>query len=314
MAHADYGSPRGTAPAVSGRQHAPAVPTPDLEQAYRFAQGYAKARAKNFYYAFAVLPPEKRRAIYAAYAFAGHVDDVADGDSPLEAKMRDLAEYRERLAACHAGTRGEPLFMALGDAADRFAIPRRYFEELISGVEMDLTVHRYRTFDELRQYCYRVASVVGLICIQIFGYRPHPRAHEFAVDMGIALQLTNIMRDVKEDAARGRIYLPLDELERFGYTERDVMTSEYNGAFRRLMAFQAQRAREHFAHGRRLLPLLPTRSRLCVNVLQGVYSEILSRIEGRDYDVFSERIGLSGREKLFLIGKLWLQALRPATA
>jgi phytoene synthase len=314
MAHAEYGSPRSAAPAVSGHRSVSTASAVDPGQAYRLCRAYAKARAKNFYYAFAVLPPAKRRAIYAAYAFAGHVDDVADGDSHLEVKMRELAEYRQRLADCYAGVRDEPLFVALGDAADRFVIPRRYFDELIAGVEIDLTVDRYRTFDELRQYCYRVASVIGLICIRIFGHRPHPEAEQFAEEMGIALQLTNIMRDVKEDAERGRIYLPLGELERFGYSEADVMASEYSEAFRRLMAFQAERARTYFAGGRRLLPLLPTRSRLCVNVLQGVYREILKRIEDRRYDVFSERVGLSGREKLLLIGKLWLQALRPQTA
>lgn len=285
---------------------------PDLEGAYRFCRAYTRGRAKNFYYAFAVLPPAKRRAIYAAYAFAGHIDDVADGDLPLEAKMAKLAEYRRRLRACYEGDRQEPLFAALGDAADSFAIPRDYLEELVNGVEMDLTIRRYRTFEELRQYCYRVASVVGLICIQIFGHEPHPQAGEFAVDMGIALQLTNIMRDVKEDAQRDRIYLPLDEMERFGYEERELMGNEQTEAFRRLMAFQAERAQAYFARGRRLLPLLSPRSRMCVNVLQGVYFDLLRRIEKRGYDVYSERVGLSSREKLLLIGKLWLQALWPA--
>jgi phytoene synthase len=314
MAHADYGRTTGATAAVGAPSSCPIASPAEVERAYRSCQAYTRSRAKNFYYAFAALPAPKRRAIYAAYAFAGQVDDVTDGDAPLEAKTRELADYRRRLDACYAGQRPEPLFIALGDAADRFSLPREYFEELISGVEMDLSTYRYRTFEELRQYCYRVASVVGLICIQTFGHRPHPQATDFATDMGIALQLTNIMRDLQEDAGRGRIYLPLDELERFGYSESQLLRGDYNEAFRELMAFQAQRARGYFASGRRLLPLLSLRSRLCINVLQGVYFEILCRIEERRYNVFSERVSFSDREKLTLIGKLWLQALRPSAA
>ena len=314
MAHADYGRTTGSAPAVGVPSSRSVTPPAELESAYRFCQDYTRSRAKNFYYAFAALPPAKRRAIYAAYAFAGQVDDAADGDASLEAKTHELVEYRRRLDGCYHGQRQEPLFVALGNAAERFALPREHFEELVNGVEMDLTTYRYRTFEELRPYCYRVASVVGLICIQVFGHRPHPRARDFATDMGIALQLTNIMRDVKEDAERGRIYLPLDELERFGYSEAELLRGDYNEAFRLLMAFQAERARGYFASGRRLLPLLSLRSRLCINVLQGVYFEILRRIEERRYDVFSERVSFSDREKLTLIGKLWLQALRHRAA
>jgi phytoene synthase len=296
--------------------------TPAIRDAYRFCQAYTRRRARNFYLAFAVLPPPKRRAIYAAYAFSGHCDDVADEEGPADEKRRRLADYRQRLRDCYQSRRPDHLFLALGDAIDRYAIPRDYFEALLDGIEMDVSITRYATFDELHHYCYRVASVVGLVCVSIFGHRPHPQALDYAVDLGVALQLTNIMRDVREDAERGRIYLPLEELERFGYSEADLLASAFGGrdgsasgggrhagAFRDLMRFQAARARRYFERGRLLLPLLDRRSRMCVNVLQGVYSRILERIEELDYDVFQGRVSLSTGEKLALIARLWLQAI-----
>jgi len=293
--------------------------TPAVRDAYRFCQAYTRHRARNFYLAFAVLPPPKRRAIYAAYAFSGHLDDAADEEGPLDAKARRLADHRRRLRDCYEGRRPDPLFLALGDAIDRYAIPRDYFEALLDGIEMDISITRYSTFDELHRYCYRVASVVGLICVGVFGHRPHPEALDYAVDLGVALQLTNILRDVREDAERGRIYLPLDEMERFGYSEADLLAGRRNGALRDLMRFQVARARDYFERGRLLLPLLDRRSRMCVNVLQGVYGRLLDRIEERDYDVFQGRVSLSTGEKLALIARLWLQAittrgLRPAAS
>lgn len=285
-----------------------------LADCYAFCRSYTRQRAKNFYYAFAVLPPAKRLAIYAAYAFAGHCDDVADEPGDPADKAARLAAYRAQLRDCYQGERRSPLFRALGDAIDRFETPARYFEDLLAGIEMDLTTDRYATFEELRQYCYRVASTVGLICVSIFGHKPHPEVEQIATDMGIALQLTNIMRDVREDAERGRIYLPQEDLRRFGCREETVRSGQADGPFRALMAFEATRARAYFASGRRLLPLLDARSRMCVNVLQGVYFEILRRIERRRFDVLSQRVSLSGSEKIRLIGKLWLHALRAGRA
>ena len=177
---------------------------PAVADAYAWCKGYAKARASNFYYAFAILPPEKRNAIYAAYAFSGYVDDIADELTERARQERELALARERLAACYAGERAGPLFTALGDAVERFPVPREYFEELVNGVEMDFTIDRYESWDDLKLYCYRVASMVGRICVAVFGAKPHPRADEFATSMGIGLQIVNIMRDVREDAERGR--------------------------------------------------------------------------------------------------------------
>lgn len=285
-----------------------------LPDAYAWCKEYTKERAKNFYYAFAILPEAKRNAIYAAYAFSGYVDDIADELTDRAEQEQRMAEARARLRACYAGEREGPLFTALGGAVDAFAIPMDFFEELVNGVEMDFTVNRYATWDELYQYCYRVASMVGLICTSVFGTKEHPQAREFATDMGIALQIVNIMRDVREDAERGRVYFPADDLSAHGLTADDILACRYDDRFVAMMRAQGQRAHGYFRSGRRLLPLLDVRSRMCVNVLQGVYAEILRRIEQREYDVLSDRVGLSGREKLTAIGKLWLQAalVRPA--
>jgi phytoene synthase len=281
---------------------------PSLAEAQAWCKQYTKERAKNFYYAFAILPAEKRNAIYAAYAFSGYVDDIADELTDRDEQVSQLAAARERLHACAAGQREGPLFTALGDAFDRFSIPVDFFEELVNGVEMDFTINRYATWDELYKYCYRVASMVGLICTSVFGTRGDPDARKYAIEMGIALQITNIMRDVKEDAARGRVYFPQDELAAQGLTSEDILAGKYDERFAALMRVQGKRARQHYRRGRRLLPLLDLRSRMCVNVLQGVYADILRRIERRRYDVLTERVSLSTFEKLTLIGKLWVRA------
>lgn len=281
---------------------------PTIDDAYAWCKQYTKERASNFYYAFAVLPRPKRHAIYAAYAFSGLVDDIADELDNRAEQKRQMSEARARLRACYAGERAGTLFVALGDAIDRYAIPAEFFEELINGVEMDFTINRYATWDELSQYCYRVASMVGLICTSVFGAKADPNAREYAINLGIALQIVNIMRDVREDAERGRVYFAADELTAHGLTADDILACRYDARFAAMMRMQGTRAHEYFARGRRLLPLLDLRSRMCVNVLQGVYAEILRRIEARNYDVLSERVSLSTGEKLRAIGGLWAQA------
>lgn len=286
----------------------------DVADAYAWCKAYTRERAKNFYYAFAILPEAKRNAIYAAYAFSGHVDDIADELSDRAEQERQLAEARARLRACYAGEREGPLFVALGDAIDRFEIPATYFEELVNGVEMDFTIDRYDTWEDLHRYCYRVASMVGLICTSVFGTRRLPEAESYAVDLGVALQIVNIMRDVREDAERGRVYFPKEDLTASGLTPEDILACRYDERFVALMRRQGERAHAYFARGRRLLPLLDLRSRMCVNVLQGVYAEILDRIERRRYDVLSRKVALSGREKFAAIARLWAGAalVRPS--
>ena len=197
-----------------------------------------------------------------------------------------------------------PVFVALRDASRNFGIPKDYFHEIISGVEMDLVTSSYANFEDLYQYCYRVASVVGLVCIEIFEYTD-PRALGYATDMGIAMQLTNILRDIEEDCGRGRLYLPQDELARHGVTEESLRAGETGPEFRAMMAEQVGRARGYFERSAALLPLLKPRSRLCPAVLRALYSAVLDRIEARDYNVFGERVALSSREKLAITAKVW---------
>ena len=279
-----------------------------LQQAYEHCRSVTRRRAKNFYYAFVALPRPKRLAIYAAYAFCRQCDDYSDEAAALEEKTHLLKEYREQLNQAFQGDPSGPVFIALMDTVRKYDIPREYLEEVISGVEMDLTTTRYQTFEELRQYCYRVASVVGLICIQIFGYRDE-RARDYAVDMGIAMQLTNILRDIEEDRNRDRIYIPLDELDRFGCSKDDLSSGIVSSDFIEMMKFQVARAREYFARSGALLPLLDARSRLCPAVLQGIYIKLLDRIEARGYDVFNGRVRLTTGEKVGLTGKIWLKTL-----
>ena len=284
----------------------------DLELAYAQCRSIAKREAKNFYYAFVTLPERKRRAIYAVYAFCRLCDDAADEDISTGEKVRRLGALREDLSTAYSGDPKGPVFTALADAATTFAIPEEYFQEVVSGVETDITKTRYEDFDELRTYCYRVASVVGLICIQIFGYSDSS-AKKYATDLGLAMQLTNILRDIKEDLDRDRVYLPLSEMRDFGYTLDQLKSGTLNQPFKRLMEFQAQRAREYFTSGFKLLPLLSPRSRACPAVLGEIYSRILDRIEAQDFNVFNGRVGLTTSEKYLVTARTWIRSLLPMT-
>lgn len=284
----------------------------ELDKAYEYCQQIARSKARNFYYAFRTLPSRKRRAIHAVYAFCRVCDDIADEERPLDEKRRLLAQTRDKLAWGRDGAAPDPVFTALKDTADTFDIPARLLEEVIDGVEMDLTQDRYQSFEDLKGYCYKVASAVGLICIEVFGYTDS-RAKWYAVDLGIGMQLTNILRDMKEDAQLGRIYLPLDDLDSFGYAESDLVEGKVNDAFRDLMAHQVRRARSYLASGRRLMPLVSPEARACPAVLVGVYSSILDHIEASGFDVYRERIGLSTSEKILLMARLWVTSLIPAT-
>jgi len=281
----------------------------ELTAAYDHCQALTKREAKNFYYGFMLLPARQRRAIYAAYAFARECDDIVDAGLPAEEASLRLAAYRESLDRCLEGHPQGPVFLALRDAIDSYRIPHEYFYRLIEGVETDLTVRRYGTFEELKRYCYLVASVVGLISISIFGYRGGEQARRHAADLGIALQLTNILRDIQEDLQRDRIYLPLDELARFGYAEDDLREGVANDAFRRLMAFQAERAGQYFESGRRLLPYLSRRARACVGVMASIYSTILDDIQREPETVLKRRVSLSAGQKLALAGRELVRSL-----
>jgi phytoene synthase len=277
--------------------------------AYDYCQALTKREAKNFYYGFMLLPSVRRRAIYAAYAFARQCDDIVDEGLPENEARAKLEAHREALDRCLQGRPDGPVFTALGDAVTTFGIPHKYFHNLIDGMEMDFTAHRYDTFDELRRYCYLVASTVGLVSVEIFGYRGGDAARRHAEDLGIALQLTNILRDIQEDAGRGRIYLPREELAAHGYSEEDLLANRVTSPFHNLLAFQIQRARGYYEEGRRLLPYLGRRARACVGVMAGIYSSILDDIEREPEAVFSRRVGLSTGHKLALAGRELVRSL-----
>jgi len=281
-----------------------------LTNAYSYCQALTKREAKNFYYGFLLLPKEQRQAIYAAYAFARQCDDIVDEDLPYQEKVSRLIAFRQDLDGCLDGAPTGPIFTALGHAVSTFAIPHQYLYQLIEGVETDLTVHRYATFDDLRRYCYLVASTIGLISIELFGYQGGQRARDYAVDLGIALQLTNILRDIQEDVGRDRVYIPQDEIARFGYSEEALFAGLENRAFEELLAHQVVRARQYYERGRKLLPLLPKRAHACVGVMAGIYSRILDDIERRPAAVFHERIGLNTSQKLMLAGRELVRSLK----
>lgn len=292
---------------------------PQVADAYRECQSFTRRRATNFYIAFSALPRHKRRAIYAAYAFAGTVDDAVDDAGSQEERAQALYQAQGLLQAAYNNGDADPAWLARGlaDAIDRFDIPREHFEELVLGMERDLTFTRYETWSELEQYCYRAASVIGLICICIFGYdRSQTQlAINSAVAMGKALQITNIMRDVKEDAKRGRIYIALEDLDRHGVSESDILSGVYNDEFRNLMADYAQRAYTFYHEGDRLIPLLNgPRSRACCNGLQGVYRMILDAIVECEYDVYSQRVSPSKAGRVVRLLELWLMGALPNVA
>lgn len=280
----------------------------ELDKAYQYCTQLTKKEARNFYYAFITLPNKKRKAIHAVYAFSRLCDDIADECNPLKYKVEGLNKLKRYLKECYAGNPKGYVFSALGDCSSEFQIPLQYFEDIIEGVEIDLHKTRYDDFNSLKSYCYKVASVVGLICINVFGYSK-PEAKEYAINLGLAMQLTNIIRDIKEDAERGRIYIPLDELSQFGYSEEELIKGLETEAFRKLMMFQTNRAREYFAKGRLLIPLLPIRSRACPAILAGIYSALLDKIEREEFKVFHKRIGLNLTKKLLIMIRLWVQSL-----
>lgn len=284
----------------------------DVEIGYQESREITRREAKNFYYAFLTLPQERRRAIYVAYAFCRYCDDAVDTAESVDQKMATLESLHASLNDAYTGRTSDPLFLALADVADRHDIPEEYFKQVIHGVESDLTKVRYQDFEELRSYCYQVASVVGLICLQIFGYKDDS-AREHAIDLGLAMQLTNIARDIQEDLGLGRIYLPQDEIARFGYSEEALEAGIVNESFIDLMRFQAQRARGYFDSGFKLLPYLSPRSRACPAVMGQLYSKVLQRIEEAEFDVFQHRISLSKTEKLRVTAQTWFTSMLPSS-
>jgi phytoene synthase len=261
-----------------------------VEQAYAEVERVTRARAKNFAYGIMVLPRPKRRAIAAVYAFAREVDDIADGDLPRNAK-------RARLDALHDALQDDTQLVALRDARTRYAIPDDALHALVDGGLQDLEQRRYENIGDLLGYCRKVAGAVGRACIPIYGSDDESHAEE----LGIGLQLINIMRDVREDWELGRVYLPQDELEAYGVSENDIAEGRVTPQWRALMAFNAQRARAYLAEGLELLDTLDSRSALCVSTFAGLYRATLDRIEANGFDVFGASCRLSMPTKLAVV-------------
>lgn len=286
-----------------------------LAMAYAVCRGIARAQAKNFYYAFLILPKPKRDALCAIYAFMRHADDISDGPGLSAAeRQQSLGQWSVALREASAGKRSDdPVILATADAQQRYRIPGELFEQLIYGTASDLDAGvRYQTFEELYQYCYYVAGVVGLVCLHVFGFEEE-RARAMAEKTGIAFQLTNIIRDVKEDASMGRVYVPEEDLRRFGHGRDDLHTA-LNGApapgrFRELLAFEAERARQYYQAADELLPLIHEDSRPALWALVEIYRRLLAKIAAADYDVFSRRVSLTVPEKLGVLFRGLLKAV-----
>ena len=292
---------------------------PQLTHAYAVCRGIARRAARNFYYGFRVLPSHKRNALCAVYAFMRHADDISDEPgADIDVKRRKLTEWMDSATAVFNGKpTDDPVLMALADAQARFKIPPVLFERLVYGTGLDLEIATSadgavvlnRTFEELRRYCYYVASVVGLVCIKIFGYSD-PKAEMLAEDCGLAFQLTNIIRDVKEDAGIGRIYLPEEDLVRFGVAPAHLDPKNTAAApsaeLKSVLEFEAERARRYYESAKWLMELVEEDSRAALWVLVEIYSRLLNRIAERNYDVFTERVQLSVWEKLMVLSRGFL--------
>lgn len=253
----------------------------------------------NFLLSFSLLPPPKRDAIHTVYAFCRCTDDIVDEGEDHASQTAMLRRWTQELEKGFRGESEYALLNKLSAIAERFNIPAVHFFELIHGMQMDLDKSRYETFDELYEYCYRVASTVGLMCSEIFGYT-RDSTREYAVNLGIALQLTNIVRDVRGDARRGRIYIPREDFERFGYSEEQLLGSVYNEAFVRLMRFETGRAREYYVKARSLLALEDHKAFIAARIMDRIYFHILEKIERKQYAVFEREISISKFSKLML--------------
>jgi len=300
---------------------APWTPAPaQLHMAYAVCRGITRRAARNFYYAFTVLPRHKREALCAVYAFMRRCDDIAD-DSSIGAfeRRQKLDAWLDALHRVQQGTpTDDPILLGLTDAQRRYGIPAGLLDELAHGTAMDVEVSatadaadsstpasltvQYATFEDLRLYCYRVASVVGLVCIHVFGYRD-PEAEALAERCGLAFQLTNIIRDVKEDAAMGRVYLPEEDLAKFGLSAAELLATPDAARFRPLLRLEADRAREFYSAGEQLIPYVSEDSQPALWVLVNIYRRLLEKIAAKQYDVFNRKISLTMWEKLRVLGK-----------
>jgi phytoene synthase len=273
---------------------------------HRYCQQKAAGSGSSFYYSFLFLPEERRRAITALYAFCREVDDVVDDCSDPATARATLAWWRQELAAAFHGTPQHPVARALAEVAPRFNLAEARLAEIINGMQMDLDYNRYPSFEVLRQYCQRVAGVVGLLSAEIFGYQDR-RTLEYAANLGLAFQLTNIIRDVGEDARRDRIYLPLDEIERHGVSVADIAASRESDNFRRLIEFQIERALGFYREAFAKLPAVDRRAQRAGLVMAAIYRALLDEIQRDGCRVLSRRIALTPVRKLWIAWRTWIK-------
>jgi phytoene synthase len=274
-----------------------------LEASYARCERISRERAKNFYYSFLLLPRPKRQAMCAIYAFMRECDDRSDAPG---ATLESVVEWRAELDRALAGDLPDhPAWPAFADTARRYSIPARYFHEMIDGVTSDFETRSIGTFDELYRYCYRVASIVGLTIIHIFGFED-PKALELAEKCGIAFQLTNILRDVREDAGNGRVYLPVEDMARFGVRAEELSQPRLTPQLRSLFEFEGARARQFYVESRPLLNLVHRDSRSALWALMEIYRRLLDRIEADGFPVLERRVSLPAREKIGIVLRAWL--------
>jgi 15-cis-phytoene synthase len=275
--------------------------TPD-----QYCQEKAAASGSSFYYSFMFLPPDKRRAITALYAFCREVDDVVDECSDENVARTKLAWWRGQVAEIYEGQPQHPVCQALAPLVKQFNLPQEHLLEIIDGMEMDLNRHSYENFKSLQLYCYRVASVVGLMAAEIFGYTDRGTL-KYAHDLGIAFQLTNIIRDVGEDARRGRIYLPMDELQQFGVSTSDILNARESAGFQKLMQFQIERAQRFYRQALEQLPDADRKAQRTGLIMTAIYRTTLDEIVASGCHVLKERVSLTPLRKLWLAYKTWLR-------
>jgi phytoene synthase len=282
-----------------------------VEQAYRLCATITRTQARNFHYGIRLLPGPRRDALCALYALARRIDDIGDGDLPTDTKLTLLDEVRTSLRGLDAST--DPVLVAVCDAARRYPVPLEAFVELVDGVEMDVRGRRYDTFDDLVGYCRCVAGTVGRLCLGVFASRPDPAAAGYADTLGIALQQTNILRDIREDLGNGRVYLPQHELDLYGVhlmlDERGNLVDK-DGGLAALIVASADRARGWYSDGLRLMPLLDRRSAACTAAMAGIYRHLLDRIAAEPTAVYDRRLSLTGRQKASVALRSLVRALR----
>jgi phytoene synthase len=272
------------------------------EESYSFCERVARTEAKNFYYSFLLLSRPQRQAMCAIYAFMRYCDDLSDAEGVSD-RAGAIARWEQDLESALAGAAPEhPLWPAFSDAVARYRIPHEYFRAMIRGVSSDLEPRHIQTFQELYDYCYHVASVVGLTIIHIFGF-DDPRAIELAERCGVAFQLTNILRDVREDAEHGRVYLPAEDLQRFGVKTGELSGAAVSPALQSLLAFEAERARGYYSESEPLLDMVHSGSRASLRALIGIYSRLLERISSSGYEVLRERVRVPAWEKIWILAR-----------